>query len=144
MRGPKSHLSHGIRYWSTSPRDTRTFGNEAAKFGGSGRSCCLPFGMYSVIVCRSKFACRANRSPIGDHSSYRNPRFSVSLRDTFQSSCTYPAHATFCDEMKFVVDTVALSICPSSADAIASPVLAATVGPSDDALLDGNAVWLLL
>jgi hypothetical protein len=70
--------------------------------------------------------------------------FSVNRRDTFQSSWTYIAQAFFCDEMKFVVETVALSICPSSADAIASPVLAATVGPSDEARVDGNAVWLLL
>src|ERR1051325_6808133 len=139
MRGPKSNLSHGIRYCDTSPRETFTFGNEAAKFGGNGRSCCLPLGIYSVIVCRSKFAWRANLSPIGDNNSYRKPIFSVSFRVTFQSSCTYPAHATFCDEMKLVVETVALSIWPSRADAIASPVLADTVGPSEDVLVDGNA-----
>src|SRR4051812_48953924 len=46
--------------------------------------------------------------------------------------------------MKLVVEMVALSTCPRSAEAMASPVLAATVGPSDDVLVDGNAVWLLL
>src|SRR4051794_19726791 len=100
--------------------------------------------MYSVNVFRSKLDCRPKRSPMGDQSSYRSPRFSVSLRDTFQSSCTYPAHAIFCDEMKLVVETIELSICPSNADAIASPVLAATVGPSEEVLVEGNAVWLLL
>src|SRR3954471_19360360 len=142
MRGPKSHLSHGIRYWSTSPRDTFTFGNAAAKFGGSGRSCCFPFGMYRVCDTRSKFDCRPKRSPMGVHNSYRSPMFSVSFRDTFQSSCTYAANAFFCDEMKLVVEMVELSIWPRSADAIASPVLAATVGPSDEARVEGNAVWL--
>ena len=46
--------------------------------------------------------------------------------------------------MKLVVEMVELSIWPSSADAIESPVLAATVGPSDEARVDGNAVWLAL
>ena len=46
--------------------------------------------------------------------------------------------------MKFVVEIEALSTCPSSAEAIASPVLAPTVGPSDDVFADGKAVWLEL
>src|SRR5262249_38278334 len=100
--------------------------------------------MYRVMVCRSKFAWRPKRSPIGDHNSYRRPMFRVSLREIFQSSCAYPAQATFWEEMKFVVEMEALSTCPSRAEAIASPVLAATVGPNEEALDDGNAVSLLL
>jgi hypothetical protein len=46
--------------------------------------------------------------------------------------------------MKFVVETEALSICPSRAEAMASPVLFPTVGPSEEVLADGKAVWLEL
>ena len=64
------------------------------------------------MLCRSKFACRPNRSSIGDHSSYRSPRLMVSLGLTFQSSCAYHAQADFCDDTKLVVEILALSSCP--------------------------------
>ena len=46
--------------------------------------------------------------------------------------------------MKFVVEMEALSTCPSKAEAIASPVLAPTVGPRDEVFVEGKAVWLAL
>ena len=46
--------------------------------------------------------------------------------------------------MKLVVETVALSIWPSSAEAMESPVLLPTVGPSEELLPEGKAVWLEL
>ena len=54
MRGAMSVLSHGIRYLSTSPRDTFTLGKAVAKFDGSGASWSLPFGMYSVRLSYTK------------------------------------------------------------------------------------------
>src|ERR1035437_4744587 len=60
-RGPKSCLSHGMRYWETQPRHTLTFGKSAGKvtpfsvygvlkFGGNGAFWFLPLGISSVSV----------------------------------------------------------------------------------------------
>src|ERR1017187_4260957 len=79
-RGPKSCLSHGMRYLETQPRHTVTFGKSAGKvmppsvygvlkFGGSGALELGPFGICRVSVLMSKLDWRPNDSPIGDHSS---------------------------------------------------------------------------
>src|SRR5579871_5813612 len=128
----------------TWPRDTVTVGNAAAKFGGRGAFWFGPLGMYSVRFCKSKLAWRPKRSSIGDHSSYRRPMLMVNLEFTFQSSCAYHAHALFCDETKFVVEMLPLSIWPSSADAIGSPVTVLMAAPVVPLVVSGKAVWFWL
>src|ERR1700727_2660623 len=70
--------------------------------------------------------------------------FTVIFEVSFQSSCAYPAKATFCDETKFVVEMLPLSRTPKRADAIASPVRLLTLDPLEALLPEGNAVSLLL
>src|ERR1035438_8154119 len=90
-RGPKSCLSHGMRYWETQPRHTLTFGKSAGKvtpfsvygvlkFGGNGAFWFLPLGISSVSVSMLKLDWRANCSPIGDQSSQADRELWPSLR----------------------------------------------------------------
>src|SRR5450432_2402835 len=119
-------------------------GKAVAKFGGRGRSWFGPLGIKRVKVCKSKLACRPKRSSIGDHNSYRKPRLTVNFEFTFQSSCAYPAHAVLWEEMKFVVEMLPLSNCPSRAEAMGSPVTVLIAAPVLPLEVSGNAVsfWL--